>query len=101
MRVVDYILHKLLYSDLKHYFIVNFPQRKGALKEFVNNVLGENDDITFFEYVKKNNRAYTSAIVGIELKFSKDLSDLMNKMKENGFFGDYLNDKPETLSLLI
>ena len=100
-RMAEIKERALLYSNLKHYFIVNFPQRKGALKEFVNNVLGENDDITFFEYVKKNNRAYTSAIVGIELKFSKDLSDLMNKMKENGFFGEYLNDKPETLSLLI
>ena len=91
----------LLFSKLKHYFIVRFPQRSGALKEFVNNVVGENDDITFFEYVKKNNREYTSAIVGIELKFSKDLDHLITKMKENGFFGEYLNDKPETLRFLI
>jgi threonine dehydratase len=91
----------LVYSNLKHYFIVKFPQRKGALKEFVNNVIGENDDITFFEYVKKNNRDYTSAIVGIELKFSKDLNQLTQKMKESGFFGEYLNDKPETLRFLI
>ena len=91
----------LVYSNLKHYFIVKFPQRKGALKEFVNNVIGENDDITFFEYVKKNNREYTSAIVGIELKFSKDLNQLTQKMKESGFFGEYLNNKPETLRFLI
>tara|TARA_B100001778_G_scaffold104524_1_gene85399 strand:+ start:1076 stop:2323 length:1248 start_codon:yes stop_codon:yes gene_type:complete len=91
----------LLYSNLKHYFIVRFPQRSGALKEFVNNVVGENDDITFFEYVKKNNREYTTAVVGIELKFSKDLDELIKKMKENGFFGEYLNDKPETLRFLI
>ena len=71
------------------------------MKEFVNNVIGENDDITFFEYVKKNNRDYTSAIVGIELKFSKDLNHLTQKMKEFGFFGEYLNDKPETLRFLI
>jgi threonine dehydratase len=51
--------------------------------------------------VKKNNREYTSAIVGIELKFSKDLDHLITKMKENGFFGEYLNDKPETLRFLI
>ena len=91
----------LLYSNLKHYFIVRFPQRSGSLKEFVNNVVGENDDITFFEYVKKNNREYTTAVVGIELKFSKDLDELIKKMKENGFFGEYLNDKPETLRFLI
>ena len=91
----------LLFSNLKHYFIVRFPQRSGALKQFVNNVLGVNDDITFFEYVKKNNRNYTTAIVGIELKFSKDLDHLVKKMKENSFFGEYLNDKPETLRFLI
>ena len=100
-RMAEIKERALLYSKLKHYFIVKFPQRKGALREFVNNVLGENDDITFFEYVKKNNREYTTAIVGIELKFSKDLSDLMKKMKENGFFGEYLNEKPDTLRLLI
>ena len=46
----------LIYEGLKHYFIVNFPQRPGALKEFVNEVLGENDDITYFQFTKKNNR---------------------------------------------
>ena len=101
IRMTEIKERALLFSKLKHYFIVKFPQRSGALKEFVNNVLGENDDITFFEYVKKNNREYTSAIVGIELKFSKDLNDLTKKMKENGFFGEYLNDKPETLRFLI
>ena len=100
-RMAEIKERALLYSELKHYFIVKFPQRKGALREFVNNVLGQNDDITFFEYVKKNNREYTTAIVGIELKFSKDLSVLMKKMKENGFFGEYLNEKPDTLRLLI
>ena len=100
-RMAEIKERALVYSNLKHYFIVKFPQRKGALKEFVNNVIGENDDITFFEYVKKNNRDYTSAIVGIELKFSKDLEQLIQKMKESGFFGEYLNDKPETLRFLI
>ena len=100
-RMAEIKERALVYSNLKHYFIVKFPQRKGALKEFVNNVIGENDDITFFEYVKKNNREYTSAIVGIELKFSKDLDQLIQKMKESGFFGEYLNNKPETLRFLI
>ena len=100
-RMAEIKERALLYSRLKHYFIVKFPQRKGALREFVNNVLGQDDDITFFEYVKKNNREYTTAIVGIELKFSKDLSDLMKRMKENSFFGEYLNEKPDTLRLLI
>jgi len=100
-RMAEIRERALFYSNLKHYFIVKFPQRAGALKEFVNNVLGKNDDITFFEYVKKNNRENGTAIVGIELKFSKDLNDLVKKMKENGFFGEYLNEKPETLRFLI
>ena len=100
-RLAEIRERALFYSNLKHYFIVKFPQRAGALKEFVNNVLGKNDDITFFEYVKKNNRENGTAIVGIELKFSKDLNDLVKKMKENGFFGEYLNEKPETLRFLI
>ena len=67
----------------------------------MNSVLGKNDDITFFEYMKKNNRENGTAIIGIELKFSKDLDDLMKKMKENRFVGEFLNEKPETLRFLI
>ncbi|MDA0330414.1 MAG: threonine ammonia-lyase IlvA [Bacteroidetes bacterium] len=100
-RMAEIRERALFYSNLKHYFIVKFPQRAGALKEFVNNVVGINDDITFFEYAKKNNKENGTAIVGIELKFSKDFEDLIKKMKENGFFGEYLNDKPEILSYII
>jgi len=100
-RMAEIRERALFYSNLKHYFIVKFPQRAGALKEFVNNVVGINDDITFFEYAKKNNKENGTAIVGIELKFSKDFDDLIKKMKENGFFGEYLNDKPEILSFII
>ncbi|MBL6677497.1 MAG: threonine ammonia-lyase IlvA [Flavobacteriaceae bacterium] len=100
-RMAEIRERALFYSNLKHYFIVKFPQRAGALKEFVNNVVGINDDITFFEYAKKNNKENGTAIVGIELKFSKDFEDLIKKMKENGFFGEYLNDKPEILSFII
>ena len=91
----------LLESSLKHYFIVRFPQRAGALKEFVADVLGPNDDITHFEYTKKTNRENGSAVVGIELKQSSDLKPLIQKMKERSFFGDYLNDKPELFQFLV
>ena len=100
-RMAEIRERALFYSNLKHYFIVKFPQRAGALKEFVNNVVGINDDITFFEYAKKNNKENGTAIVGIELKFSKDFDDLIKKMKEKGFFGEYLNDNPEILSFII
>ncbi|AXT58875.1 threonine dehydratase [Aquimarina sp. AD10] len=91
----------LLYADLKHYFIVRFPQRAGALKQFVGEVLGPNDDITHFEYSKKSSRENGPAVVGIELKDKKDLEPLVCRMKDLNFFGDYLNDKPDLFQFLV
>ncbi len=91
----------LLYADLKHYFIVRFPQRAGALKQFVGEVLGPNDDITHFEYSKKSSRENGPAVVGIELKDKKDLEPLISRMKALNFFGDYLNDKPDLFQFLV
>ena len=91
----------LLYGKLKHYFIVRFPQRAGALKEFVAEVLGENDDITFFEYSKKTNRENGPAVVGIELEKKEDLQPLIRRMKERSFYGEYLNDKPNLFEFLV
>lgn len=91
----------MLYEGLKHYFMVTFPQRAGALKEFVVNVLGETDDITFFEYAKKNSRARSTAVVGIELKRRQNFQPLIKRMKELGFYGEYLNDSPQLFQFLI
>ena len=91
----------LLYAKLKHYFIVRFPQRAGALKEFVNEILGPQDDITFFEYSKKNSRVDAPAVVGIQLKIATDFEPLLSRMKEHGFFGDYLNEKPDLFQYLV
>ncbi len=91
----------LLYANLKHYFIIKFPQRAGALKEFVVDILGENDDITYFQYAKKTNRENGSAVVGIQLKSSNDLEPLIAKMKQQKFYGDYLNDKPDLFQFLV
>ncbi|MBY0244336.1 MAG: threonine ammonia-lyase IlvA [Sphingobacteriaceae bacterium] len=75
----------LLFEGLKHYFIVRFPQRPGALKLFVNEVLGPNDDITRFEFIKKTERESGPALVGIELSNKQDYLPLLNKMKEFKF----------------
>ena len=91
----------LLFKGLKHYFVVRFPQRAGALKEFVAEILGPTDDITHFEYTKKNSREKGSAVVGIELKDPDDLPSLMQKMKDRNFFGGYLNDQPDLLNLIV
>ena len=100
-RMAEIKERALLFSELKHYFIVRFPQRAGALKEFVRDILGPTDDITFFEYSKKSARSQGPAVVGVQLKSTKDFTPLLNRMKEKGFFGDYLNDKPDLFQFLI
>jgi threonine dehydratase len=75
----------LLYEGLKHYFIVRFPQRPGALKLFVNNVLAPGDDITRFEFIKKNTKQHGPALVGIELKNAEDYPALLERMAEHRF----------------
>ncbi|HRX94311.1 MAG TPA: threonine ammonia-lyase, partial [Chitinophagaceae bacterium] len=72
----------LQYEGLKHYFLVNFAQRPGALKEFVNNVLGPTDDITRFEYMQKTNKENGPALVGVELQSRTDYDSLLNNMKK-------------------
>jgi threonine dehydratase len=71
----------LQYEGLKHYFLINFAQRPGALKEFVNNVLGPGDDITRFEYMQKNNKEAGPALVGVELQSRHDYDLLLEKLK--------------------
>jgi threonine dehydratase len=72
----------LAYEGLKHYFLIRFAQRPGSLKEFVNKVLGPNDDITRFEYVQKHNKEAGPALVGLELRSKKDHETLINNMKK-------------------
>lgn len=67
----------LQYEGLKHYFLIRFAQRPGALKEFVSQVLGPNDDITRFEYMQKHNKETGPALVGIELKNKSDYQNLL------------------------
>lgn len=91
----------LLYEGLKHYFIVRFPQRAGALQTFVNVVLGPNDDVTHFEYSKKNNREKGPALIGIEVQKREDINGLVQRMSENGFVYEYINEKEDLFRLLI
>ena len=91
----------LLYEGLKHYFVIRFPQRAGALREFLNNVLGENDDITHFEYTKKINRDSGPAIVGIELKHPEDYKGLIERMEAHQIQFQSLTDNPTLFELLV
>ena len=91
----------LLYEGQKHYFVVRFPQRAGALQNFVSNVLGAHDDITYFEYKKKTNREKGPALIGIEIQHPEDFSGLEERMKQQGIIYEYLNDNPNLFEFLI
>jgi threonine dehydratase len=90
----------LLYEGLKHYFIVRFPQRAGALLNFLN-LLGPNDDITRFEYTKKINRDQGPALVGIEVKTKEDYISLRQRMDESKIVYEYLNNSPTLFQFLV
>ncbi|WP_332019719.1 threonine ammonia-lyase IlvA [Kaistella sp.] len=91
----------LMFEGLKHYFIIKFPQRPGALREFVNDVLGARDDITYFQFTKKNNREDGPAVVGIELKYHSDLGTLKEKMKIKKISYQHLNEQKELFTHLL
>lgn len=91
----------LLYEGLKHYFILNFPQRPGALKDFVNEVLGPEDDITYFQFSKKNNRESGPAVVGIELKHKSDFHKIEQQLQYRNFHYQYLNKESDLFTHLI
>ncbi|MFT6502249.1 MAG: threonine dehydratase [Crocinitomicaceae bacterium] len=91
----------LLYAGVKHYFVIRFPQRAGALKEFVAEVLGPKDDITHFEYSKKHNRNMGPAVIGIELGGEETIEAIKDRMVERNFFGEYLNENPDLFQLLV
>lgn len=91
----------LLYEGLLRYFIVNFPQRAGALREFLDEVLGKTDDITRFEYTKKNNKDNGPALVGIEMKHKEDYAGLIYRMDKKGFSYMEINNDSNLFHLLV
>ena len=91
----------LIYEGLLYYFIVNFPQRAGALRQFLDEVLGPDDDITTFEYTKKNNKESGPGLVGIELRNSADYEGLIQRMDQCGFVYKEVNKDSTLFELLI
>lgn len=90
----------LLYEGLKHYFIIRFPQRAGALREFLT-ALGPDDDITHFEYVKKTSREQGPALVGIELKNKDEFQPLLARMELTRIPYEYINDRQDLFQFLV
>ncbi|MBD8005110.1 threonine ammonia-lyase IlvA [Bacillus norwichensis] len=91
----------LMYEGLLYYFIVNFPQRAGALREFLDEVLGPDDDIVTFEYTKKNNRERGPSLVGIELKRREDYAGLIERMQQRNISYTEVNKDSMLFHLLI
>lgn len=91
----------LQYEGLKHYFLVSFAQRPGALKEFVSNILGPTDDITRFEYMQKTNKENGPALVGIELQSRDDYNLLIEKMKASNIGFNEINKNDQLFGYLV
>ncbi len=91
----------MIYEGLKHFFIIRFPQRPGALKEFVSKVLGPDDDITRFEYVKKNARESGPAMIGVELKHKDDFQGLIERMQQYGINYTDINEDPSLFQYFV
>lgn len=91
----------LLYEGLKHYFVIRFPQRAGALRDFLNLVLGPTDDITHFEYTKKHNRDTGPALVGIQVQKKEDYEGLIARMESFNINFQTINDSAMLFDLLV
>ncbi len=100
-RTAEIKERSLLYEGLMHYFIIQFPQRPGSLREFVSEILGPEDDITFFQFTKKNNRESAPVVVGLELKNKNDIHSIKSNMTERGFQYNYINEKQDLFNQLI
>lgn len=84
-RYPDIIERSLIYQKLKHYFLVEFPQRPGTLRKYLDDILGPNDDITLFEYIKRSEKENGPVLIGIELTSKDDLQKLLKNMSKLGF----------------
>ena len=91
----------LMHEGLKHYFMIEFPQRPGTLKHFVTNVLGSEDDITYFQFAKKNQKETGPAVIGIEVNSSKNFKDFNQRLIMANLQYVYLNDNELLFSQLI
>ena len=101
LRYPEIMERSLVYQGRKHYFILEFTQKPGQLRKFVDDALGPTDDIVRFEYMKKTNKEKGAALVGIELKDKKDLEPLLARMKKADLNFRILSDKELLYNYLI
>lgn len=100
-RYDDIVERSLVYEGLRHYFLVTFPQEPGALRHFLDRVLGDGDDIVLFEYTKKNNRETGPALVGIEIDDRSHLAGLLDRMADSPLNIEKLEPNSPAFSFLL
>lgn len=91
----------LVYEGLKHYFIVNFPQRSGAVLSFIRDIIGPTDDLVYIQYIKKTNKEEGPALIGIEVRSQDDFKALMKRMEANNVNYEYINENNKLFEILI
>ena len=91
----------LLYEGLKHYFIVNFPQKSGAILSFIRDVIGPTDDFVHIQYIRKTNKNFGPALIGIELASKEDFGPFMQRLKAHGISYEYINENNQLFEILI
>lgn len=101
VRMEEIKERSMLYEGLKHYFIINFPQKAGALKELVTHVLGKGTDITYFQYIKKISRETGPAVVGVELPDKSEFEELSKRLHEFDPKHKHLNNDEVLFSLIV
>ncbi len=101
LRYPEIVERSLVWLGRKHYFIIEFAQKPGQLKMFLQKVLGPDDDIVLFEYMKKSNREKGPALVGLEIKHKSDLDPLLKRFDESGLSYQKINSSDMIYRYLI
>jgi threonine dehydratase len=91
----------LLYEGLKHYFLINFPQKSGAVLSFIRDVIGPTDDLVYIQYIRKTNKESGPALIGIELAAKEDFDALIRRMEAHGVSYEYINENNKLFEILI
>ena len=91
----------LIYEGLKHYFIVSFPQKSGALLSFIRDIIGPTDNLVYIQYIRKTNKEEGPALIGIEGAAKEDFKALMRRLDAHNFAYEYINENNKLFEILI
>lgn len=91
----------LVYEGLKHYFIVNFPQKAGALLSFIRDIIGPSDNLVYIQYIKKTNKEEGPALIGIEVAAREDFDALIGRMRSHGINYEYINQNNKLFEMFV